>query len=157
MNKSKHLIPLKYQEALVPFLKQLFTGQHPKLDPTVDKAIPADQFYFLLWKKSGWGLHPDQENKKANGAYQNCRKAVQHMLEVEGVVIVSNSNKEDGETGYYRPTTAAHFEKAAEEAFAMSRYYKNKGDAILKLRDLNLAGPIDKAKRTQDLLKELGL
>jgi hypothetical protein len=141
MKKKEHKIPLKYQEKLVPILKRVFTGQSPKLDPTCDNPISAENFYFLIWKYCGWGKPPEEEAKKANGAYQNVRSAVQHMLQEEGILIASNSESENGSTGYFRPTKPEHFDSAYKKAMNLSDYYREKAEEILKIKEETLYKP----------------
>jgi len=138
MKKKEHRIPLKYQEKLVPLLRRIFTGNHPRLDPTCDDPIPAHHFYFLIWRNCGWGKPPEEEALKSNGAYQNVRSAVQHMLREEGILIASNSEKEDGATGYFRPTKPEHFDIAYDKAIAMSEYYRIKAEEILGIKENTL-------------------
>ena len=138
MSKKEHRIPLKYQDKLVPILRKVFTGQHPKLDPTCDNPISAEHFYFMIWKNCGWGIHPEKEALKSNGAYQNVRAAVQHMLREENILIASNSEKENGLTGYFRPTKPEHFDIAYDKAMALSEYYRMKAEEILFIKENTL-------------------
>lgn len=127
-------IPPKYEKVVVEFLTELFTGQNPNFNPTEDHPIPVEKLYTAIWKRTGWGNPPEQESKKANGAWGNTRTAVRHMLEMTDVLIMTQGNHVGGHTGYFRPTRPDHYDKAYDTANKLANSYKIKAQLIMELK-----------------------
>jgi hypothetical protein len=130
-------IPPKYEKVVVQFLTDLFTGNNPNFNPTEQNPIPVEKLYTAIWKRTGWGKTPEQEAKKANGAWGNTRTAVRHMLETTDVLIMTHSNKTEGSTGYFRPTRPEHYDKAYVTADKLADSYRRKAQLIMELKARN--------------------
>jgi hypothetical protein len=143
-------IPQEHEEVIVSFLTELFTGQNPKFDPTEQNPIPVAKLYAAIWKRTGWGKSPEEEEKKSNGAWANVRAAIRHMLENTDVVIIANnkSTQNYGKSGYYRPTKPEHYDQAYELSKCLAESYQKKADAILraKLKHFSVKEKIDPTK-----------
>ena len=148
-------IPPKYEKVVVEFLTELFTGQNPNFNPTEEHPIPVEKLYTEIWKKTGWGKSPEQEAKKANGAWGNTRTAVRHMLETTDVLIMTHSNKTQGATGYFRPTRAEHYDKAYVTADKLANSYRRKAQLIMELKARNCQGVSSKPVEKGNLFNNL--
>lgn len=148
-------IPPKYEKVVVEFLTQLFTGQHPDFNPTEERPIPVEKLYRAIWKRTNWGLPPEQETKKANGAWGNTRTAVRHMLENTDVLIMTHNNKSEGLTGYFRPTRPEHYDRAFETADKLANSYRRKAQLIMEMKARNCQGVSSKPVEKGNLFNNL--